>query len=189
MWYKYVTDNNLENIQTYMYSEYFGMDFLNAYMRVRKNSIVLNTGLDGDVESNMIPYLKSETSLALFEIWKQIRNTKSDSLKEQADCFVKRFEVKKRLYGKYEAGGKFVAESGYNDYILYILLGFISSKMYTDTGNLKYLNCLLKVVDTLISAQDNMDLVLRKLVSLLIMEEMGYVRELAEAKGVHLEEK
>ncbi len=34
-----------------------------------------------------------------------------------------------------------------------------------------------------------MDLVLQKLVSLLIMEEMEYVRELAEAKGVHLEEK
>ncbi len=36
MSYKYITDNNLYEKQTYMYSEYKGMDFLKEYLDSRK---------------------------------------------------------------------------------------------------------------------------------------------------------
>ena len=34
--YKYITTNNLENKQNYMYSEYKGKDFLKAYRDIRQ---------------------------------------------------------------------------------------------------------------------------------------------------------
>ncbi len=37
--YKYITEDNLENKQTYMYSEYGGEDFLKAYVKSREDVI------------------------------------------------------------------------------------------------------------------------------------------------------
>lgn len=37
MEYKYITENNLFEKQTYMYSEYKGIDFIKEYMSSRKN--------------------------------------------------------------------------------------------------------------------------------------------------------
>ena len=34
--YKYITENNLENKQNYMYSEYCRQEFLDAYVSTRK---------------------------------------------------------------------------------------------------------------------------------------------------------
>ncbi len=37
MAYKYITDNNLYQKQTYMYSEYKGMDFIEEYLNSRQS--------------------------------------------------------------------------------------------------------------------------------------------------------
>ena len=50
MSYKYVTDNNLYEKQTYMYSEYKGRAFLNDYISSRQNCLrkVLGVGKEND---------------------------------------------------------------------------------------------------------------------------------------------
>lgn len=45
--YKYITENNLENKQNYMYSEYGGQDFVDAYIESRKNAMKLEQMFGG----------------------------------------------------------------------------------------------------------------------------------------------
>lgn len=188
MQYKYVTDNNLENVQNYMYSEYSGMDFLNAYRQTRLENITLGKCRRNEIESDIKKYIKSDVSAELSALWEKSKDTNINKIKDSADIYVKRFEVKKRLYRKYGLNGRAVLESGYDEYVSYVLLGMIVSEIYRCSGNLKYLSCMLKITDTLISVRGSIDRKLWQMAGMLIADELEYVGNLIEKNSIVVEE-
>lgn len=139
--YKYITEDNLENKQTYMYSEYGGEDFLTAYVKSRENAIA-NVHLEG----------VHNTYTELKYIWKNIRDAEviEAEIKDRIDLYVKTFEVRKRLYTGYDEMWK-PCKNTYRDYVNYLLLGNILIVAFRKTGCAKYASCLMKLTDSLIS--------------------------------------
>lgn len=149
--YIYITENNLENRQSYMYSKYEGISFLDEYVESR-SKFLLKAGveIDSKVDSILrVGVVASELEKLLCKIGN--RNI-DNNVKKRVDGYVKSFEVRKRLYNKYfEDSFKPVDENDYYNMNIYILFAKILIGMYKETKCLKYFSCLLKLDDTLIS--------------------------------------
>lgn len=148
--YKYITADNLEDKQNYMYSKYGGNNFLNEYLLSREipayieRKLVNGVASVGSVKKN-IEHLNER--LANYSA------TERDF--ELLDVYLKSFEVRKRLYCEYDDNMKPVAGSDYRDYDLYLMMASCLVKAYRVRSNLRYVNCLLKIDDTLLSLCKN----------------------------------
>lgn len=144
MVYKYITEDNLENKQTYMYSEYGGEDFLEEYVKSRKDIIINTNSLGRGAAHNAYTELRY--------IWNDIRNAETIDVqtKDMIDMYVKAFEVRKRIYTGYDEAWK-PCRQEYREYGIYLLLGNILIRTYWMTGCIKYVSCLMKLTDSLIS--------------------------------------
>ncbi len=164
MSYKYITENNLEEKQNYMYSEYGGNAFLEEYQDSRKAAII-NTG-------------EEDTDGKLYDLLLNVPSLQHDKdLKFSLDKLVQSFEVRKRVYDRTDLLWKPVDKNagGYKTVENYILFGEILVQAYLMTKNLKYFNCLLKLDDTLISMKSRLDAnQKRKLSSILKKEQLFY---------------
>lgn len=147
--YKYITEDNLVNKQNYMYSEYGGQEFLDAYILSRKSIIE---------KEQIFRYAEHNTYQELSDIKEALnKNEKIDGfLKQQIDAYVKTFEVRKRLYAGYDEHWKPVVDN-YRIYSNYLILCQILLLMWQKTKCTKYVSCLLKVTDSLISVIDEMN--------------------------------
>jgi hypothetical protein len=101
--------------------------------------------------------------------------------REHHDRLLQRFEVSKRIYRRYDATGDFKAmrESGYDDLSLYLLFGAVCVDSQTRPAAVRYLNALLKVVDSLISARERLSSAQAAQLAWLIEREREWVQRLA----------
>lgn len=176
MSYKYITENNLENKQTYMYSEYGGTEFLAEYRQVResfcKNEYTMDDGL----------HVAREELDALFHMLEM--SEQIDAARLQLDFYTKSFEVRKRIYTEYASNWKPVENAGYTDYDNYLLFAKCLIKGYERTGCTKYVSCLLKVNDTLLSVEKQLTNRQKVHLQQIIHDELKVVSELQDAMGV-----
>jgi hypothetical protein len=101
------------------------------------------------------------------------------------DELVQRFEVTKKIYEVYKPG--FRKGEGKSDcFILYALFAMVLSIYYYKNKNLKYLNVLLKINDTLISVIDKLtdDYPAIFMAYLATLCEVSFVGKLAKSKGI-----
>ena len=147
MGYQYITEDNLENKQKYNYSKYAGEEFINDYVKSRKYVI----------EAMNIVSESHVTYTELKQIQGCLLNNKEIDLdtKILLDAYVKSFEVRKRLYSAYDDSWRPLCEE-YRDYYCYIIFAQVLESAYELNHNLKYLNCMLKLDDTLISLISHM---------------------------------
>lgn len=170
MEYKYITDHNLENRQNYMYSQYCGEEFLDAYKHSRLEYIEKYNDIDIH-HSVRVNRQISETEMKL-------RNLSMDD-SVLMDAFVKTFEVRKRLYTQYcWETWKPEPHAGYHDMELYLLLAEKCVEFYQRSKRLELLNCLLKVDDTLLSECSLLDDVQKKRLGNVLKEELLLVDSL-----------
>lgn len=178
MSYKYVTENNLENRQDYKYSNYEGWGFLENYTESRKalsQRINMENTLDEHSTKSRLMRLKKN----LFA------NEIAEADKKLADDFVKIFEVRKRLHTRYtENGFKPENDSDYSDINNYILFAQILILMYYHTSCLKYVSCLLKVDDTLLSQAGCMQEHEKRSLDDIINVEMSIVENISVHTGL-----
>lgn len=171
MSYKYITDDNLINIQDYMYSEYRGRTFLEEYMKSR-------TGfLDANPLGETSEYIDC-TNKQLMNIRKQIAKRDFVGVKADLDKYVKRFEVRKRIYSQYDEIGKPNEGSNYTDISNYIVFAECLVSAYVYFQKMKYISCLLKVNDTLISISDTMNSQQKMRLCQLIESELDFIDEI-----------
>ncbi len=167
MSYEYITDNNLENRQRYQYTKYNGEEFLKEYLESR----TLKCGTD---------------KCLLEEAFSQKGN--SYICEENADKILKSFEVRKRIYGQYNEKYKPMDDQDYENYQLYLDFAILMVNMYEKTNNLKYLNALLKVNDTLLSIYDMLIEAQRASLGTILLKEMSYVKELRKNVSIDIDE-
>lgn len=179
MKYKYITANNLMDRQTYMYSDCNDPEFWTSYLESRNDFI-----------SNQAPTSAShickndDTFRKLEMLYKQIKSFGlSKDSKIAVNCFVKSFEVRKRIYSSYDSEQKPYENALYNNYDNYLLFAEILVITFQSTQNLKYLSCLLKLDDTLLSIVhflDNTQIIQLKQI---IQQELNFILQLMGELG------
>lgn len=179
MEYKYITEDNLENRQDYMYSEFAGIDFIKAYMESRQGYLTGVAYFDENGENRI--HNTREDLLKL----KGIMNSGSfEDGKEMLDGYVKRFEVSKRLFSEYTDKWKTTDNASYNRLDLYILLSECCLRAYEMSGCTKYFSCSLKINDTLLSVKRNMTQSERSAFASVLDKELNAFKKLSEELGV-----
>lgn len=108
-----------------------------------------------------------------------------EHVKNWIDKLMQKFEVTKRIYATYPSMSKRGCGS-YEDMTLYALLTLLLALYYGKTGNLKYLNTMMKLNDLLCSVKESVkeDLVATTACYLSLLFEETYVRELMLLKGL-----
>ncbi len=155
--YTYATGDLLEERNSYTYTSYHGDVFFADWREARAQvlqqlaepadppepvgKIVLATALEGDtfrtadiLESLMGSLLRQETG---------------ELIRDTLARLVGRFEVAKRVHSHYLARWRAAPEANYHDLALYLRYAEVMELAYSLTGNVVYLNVLLKVLDTL----------------------------------------
>ena len=151
MSYKYITENNLENRQNYMYSEYKGIEFLKEYKDSRDQLI----SLVREKMEKEISHITDKELRVLYEKLQTDGEIASDD-KTCMDAYTKSFEVRKRLYSEYNSEWKPLNNASCEIYDNYILLAKCLILMYKKSKCAKYINCLLKIDDTMISIKNKL---------------------------------
>lgn len=170
MSYKYITENNLYEKQNYMYSEYRGIDFLRDYVDIRHNYAPNNTFGDDTLSVDCFPKARSDLKMLLKYL---IDGRMEQEIKDLLNDYTKSFEVRKRIYVKYEEGN-FKPEqlAGFEEYDNYLAFAECLFLAYIETRKLKYFNCLLKVDDTLLSVYDKLNQIQKSCLAKIIDQEM-----------------
>ena len=165
--YPYTETNLLENPQKYQMSPYLGKNFLINFFKARKNQLkVLEKTeknfleLDDVIKQLSINYSKNtlddflqtniETEEILSLLLINFSNSIGNDITKILNEFIKKFEVKKRLYSSYDRNFK-ESSSLYSNLRNYLLLSTLCMLAYKKNKNLKYLNTSLKLNDTVCS--------------------------------------
>ncbi|UJF33211.1 hypothetical protein [Paenibacillus hexagrammi] len=205
MVYVYVTEDNLKYPQKYMYSAYEGIHFLQVYIQNReaaiekigqltnskfhvneqleyiKNRYASSAGLTVSPDAPLLANL----SVSLLVILDQ--DCEAEGNVGWLDGLIKSFEVRKRLYAGYDEKFKPVSDQ-YHDLELYAQFSCLLALHYKCNQNLRYLNVLLKVNDTLISQLPRIgDPDLLNMVRLALTMEKSFIEDLCLKKGVRLD--
>ena len=184
MAYEYVTENNLYEKQTYMYSEYRGMDFLRDYLASRCSYVNEGRSTDEDVLSCG----GTSDDVVWRELADILRKLKTGDYSIETinivNAYTKSFEVRKRIYSRYDNYWKPVEGAGFENYQSYLLFADCLLHMYQHTKCLKYFSCLLKVNDTLLSVQDCFPECLGGYFSHMISQELDIFYELVQKNGM-----
>lgn len=147
--YIYITDNNFVHKQKYNYSK-IGDGFFEEYKKSRMDAIVTETtespkamGVRNTVKNLMLIRAK------MFEM-------EAEEATKELDVYVKKFEVSKHLVKDYDENYKALGDAS-APLKAYFLLVECCLLAYRQTGCTKYISCLLKVNDSLISVQQEMN--------------------------------
>lgn len=190
MAYKYITENNLYNKQTYMYSQYGGIVFLKEYIESRQKYLNKCEKLENTVtECSGEKTTLNDVVQDLLNIRQDLKSNKQNStVIDLINEYTKSFEVRKRIYKEYDNNWKPIGNMEFDDYEVYLIFADCLILSYGYTKCLKYFSCLIKVNDTLLSVQDKLDVRLKQIFYQIIKEELYFFYELAEKIGINLEE-
>lgn len=187
MAYEYITNNNLYEKQTYMYSKYRGVDFLKDYLDSRYQFIDSQKRLEGDI----FPYAEPANDPVqeeLMDIFHKLKaGDHSREIMDRVNAYTKSFEVRKRLYSCYNSDSKPIEGAGFENYQSYLLFADCLLNMYQHTGCLKYFSCLLKLNDTVLSVQDCLTESMKECFCQIIRQELDIFYQLARKKGIDVE--
>lgn len=199
--YRYSNTNLLESPQTYQMTPFDGFDLLCAYKDSRNNVLkILGIGdkcedlevvTENDISecenyfNHKLPVI--HTHVLLMYILTKVRKHETNSIMDHIiKMFVKRFEIKKRLFSLYNDEFKEASED-YSFLRNYILLSKICLSKYEESRSLKYLNVILKLNDTICSQIDKLrekyDVLLFRDV---LSRELTHISELCNTKGMKI---
>lgn len=170
MKYQYNRTDLIDERQDYMYSNFEGEDFIEAYLENRLNCLNSSSfqiesiehiesrvvaELENFLESDRESKLENDAGLLstkhfLLNIAHSFLLGEKEKAIRNLDLLIHRFEVSKKIYPYYE--NTVTSGSGSDrEYILYLLMGLVLTYSYMKTGDLQHLSTLLKIVDTIIS--------------------------------------
>jgi hypothetical protein len=194
--YPYITNDNRENRQFYMYSKFCGSEFLqqynnyrmNAQMRLSLKFIEERHNVKSDFESVLRDFetlaLRSEHQMVK-ELFDLVKRKQSFELRSKMEKLVHSFEIRKRIYGEYDENNKPVTDD-YKGTEPYLAFAATLSYCIVESDNLKYLNTLLKLTDTILSFEEDLSGVEAMLFIHVLNEEQQAINNLMSRKGLIL---
>lgn len=155
--YPFADGDRLEDRNTYFYTPYGGIAFLDAWRRRRKEALA---GLPAATpppigRGERLPEPGPVETAALLDglfAALESKGAETPAVRHWLDELVKKFEVTKRMHVAYDARFQAVDRGRYRDFGLYVRLAEVLEAAYAGTGDLVFLNAMLKCIDTLSSA-------------------------------------
>ena len=202
--YIYTQEDRLKFPHKYMYSEFHGVEFLNAYLADR----LLKSQCSSFLSNDPIYILKTScrswasslqiesdikdgifilnTAKLLTEILSKLLLDEI-SIGDRFNLLIKRFEVSKRIYEFYDKN----IIKGNGSYTLldnYLLFSLVLCLNYRSTSNFQYLSTLLKVNDLMLSIVKtiNLNISQEKMLSIIVAYEVYNVISSSKARGIYL---
>lgn len=191
MTYQYTKRDLLKIPQKYQQSQFEGKEFLDSYFKNRTEVIEKTNCSDKTLESieNELKKIAISSKNDLEKIFIKIIYDKNTNEKlsnnKIIDIFLKKFEIKKRVMEEYDSNNK---EKSDNFYYLrnYLLISVLCCLRYRETKNLKFLNTILKINDTLISQFFKINEILNlEILSIILRMEIDFITELYTLKGLN----
>ena len=182
MLYNYVTVNNLEMRQNYMYSEYGGMDFLSEYVSVRNKYIANLEKVFEDIKTTSLNLSHTGYRLKVL-LQKILEHSYGEEEDRELNFFIKAFEIRKRIHDEY-VNGKPKENDSYMTVDNYILFAECLLAVYRDRGCLKEFSCLLKTTDTLLSIDNLLDWIQKERLGKVLEEELSECYKLLQKNGL-----
>jgi len=200
--YKYSQGDLLTSPNTYFYTEYEGIRFFAKWKESRRPFLEYKNGQDNSesILGNTKLYKKRDINdfknskvidcselldTLLFEL--NSKNSELGTVYVYIDKLVKRFELFKRIHNQYSQSFKAVDKKQYHNYGLYIKTAMIFEYAFQATQNLSYLNALLKIIDTLLSIGDELNISHKAELAEIIRKEQEHILKLAKKNGVFYE--
>ncbi len=177
--YEYITNNNLEDRQNYMYSEFGGVEFLKLYRLSREQYL---KGLKESSREEIIA--NHDTRKDLNQVLRNLKCGDYNKTKDVLNDYVKRFEVSKRLYTEYKQNWKVANNASYDNLDLYMLLADCCLESYKLSGCTKYFSCLLKIDDTLLSVSSSLTCLESEHLKEIVIKELEEFEKLKKSKGI-----
>ena len=194
--YRYSKNNLLEFPQKYSLTEFQGKKFLIDYKNERIRILdnikpqTLDENLDVSIKNlKMIKELKEisqfETENLLTFFLQQLRKSKINKKLESIFFrLIKEFEDKKKIFTIYDSNCKESSKT-YDNLTNYLLLSIICIHYYERSKNLKFLNTVLKLNDTIISQFNNItNNTNLSLLHYSIISELENINNLIQKKGL-----
>ena len=188
--YPYAAGDLLTNRHTYQYTPYMGLPLLRGW---RKNRAAAKAECGSPVQPPAAvddgvtgpPYRPAEILEHLLAAV-SVGDVRVPPVRESLAMWVKKFEVSKRLYEAYDADLKPIDRETFRNLAVYLRFAETVESAYRTSGELPYLNVLLKVMDTLIACRAELDTFQKGRLARLIACEDEHVATLATRCGVRL---
>lgn len=192
MEYQYDKNDLITNPQKYQKTMFLENEFLNSYKKsreeiikkliVKDEKIILNGNKNKDVR-----IILKKQIFNVEELLTTILNNKNELNLENNELInklLKKFEIKKRISST--MNNEFdEKDSEYSNLKNYILLSKLILIRYNETKNLKFLNTVLKINDTLCSQikklKNDSDIILFKQI---IKEELNIINNVCKKNGI-----
>ena len=178
----------LDKPQTYQRSPFVGIKFLDSYKQNRLevlNKINIPNDFSYQNFINNIQNVYQPNTTFELEHYLEYLLKNSQVNSKSVDIILKKFEVKKQLFTKYNSDFKELSD----DFRLirnYLLLSILCIELYRHNYSLKYLNCCLKINDTVISQLSILDNSDRMLLKYSVQNELEFIEQLCLKKGITL---
>ena len=192
--YTYSDGNLLKNPQKYQMTPFLDKNFLNDYQRTRINYLekiskfekielkkIIHNINQKDMQEDRNGKFNSVTSIMLFDVLTALINDENNNF-DIIDKFIKKFETKKLIFSKYDDNLQPISNE-YSEIRNYILLAAICVFKFKNSKNLKYLNTLLKLNDTICSQINSIDNSIdASLFDIVITYELNFITTLIQKK-------
>jgi hypothetical protein len=192
--YPYSNGDLLKNPQKYQMTPFMDKNFLNDYQNSRISSLekisnfekmdlekIISNIDQKRVQKKKINGYNSETSIILLDVLATLINDENDNF-TIIDKFIKKFETKKLIFSKYDDNLQPISNE-YSEIRNYILLAAICVFKFKNSKNLKYLNTLLKLNDTICSQINSIDNSIdASLFDIVITYELNFITTLIQKK-------
>lgn len=188
MTYPYAQGNLLEKPNTYFYTPFQGMDFLQAWLASRKR--VLDACAASLEEEPVITERQGEkpassTQKFLMDTLEALRSGHFDAGRSTSlDLLLRNFEAKKKLFEAYQPGFQSRGRQDFHRLELYVVFAEVLDAAYTQTQRIQYLNSLIKAMDILCAYVSSLSVASKVRLAQLIASETGHVAHLSRALGV-----
>jgi len=198
--YPYAKGDLLNKPNTYFYAEFKGRKFFRDWMDDRNKLLPEQFSLHPPPEipdllsiSDLFQRLETgkpiSTHTLLTTLYCLIADTSheiSPEIINILDRLLGKFEVNKRIHSGYMQNFRAVDKTAYHNLELYILAAEVFEQAYARLNDIRYLNVLLKVMDTLCAMNQMLDINLRERLARLVDRELDHVQKIAEKTGLKL---
>lgn len=184
--YPYASGDLLEDRHTYFYSEYAGRPFLDSW-RTQRGGLLekLPKAADPPSGKENVASLEGdviETDVLLDHLFAVVGNDGAGEsrCRDWLDKLVKKFEVTQRIHRAYGSSFRAIDPVDHKDPVRYLRLAEVLEAAYAATGELPYMNALLKCMDSLSTLAKRLPEVSRARLARLIERERGHVEVLTD---------
>lgn len=186
--YPYAEGALLDNPQSYQYTAYIGEPLLQAWIDSRNGYLFnLPKALLPEIDINsQMDVSTTHSRLSMLCHAARCGVLASDELESWLLIYISKFEVSKRLYSRYDNSFPHRAniESGYINLQPYLYLAECLIRKISVNNDCRYLNCLLKLCDTLSAESASITLLEGAYLAWILIEERRCVLQLRTRLGV-----